>query len=162
VAGFGRNTVVAWTGLAWALVTLGCADGGADHLLLDRFFAASRLRDRTALARFSTVIFEPLGDGVVERFTVLGTTDPQPLTDVVLGQGAGEPLTVARLSLDVDVQDGVPVASATLVSREISVRAQVRAQRHDVRERIVLVTVQRGESRGQPERVGRWIVTGVR
>lgn len=34
------------------------------------FFAASRLRDLTALSRFATVVFEPKEQGTVSRFTI--------------------------------------------------------------------------------------------
>ena len=47
------------------------ASAASERALLDQFFAASRLRDRTALARFSTVVFEPRTDGIVEEFVVL-------------------------------------------------------------------------------------------
>src|SRR5207248_1357939 len=36
-----------------------------ERSILDEFFAASRLRDKTALAKFSTVTFEPLEQGIV-------------------------------------------------------------------------------------------------
>jgi hypothetical protein len=42
----------------------GCA-GGAERAVLDQFFAASRLRDLTALEKVSAVIFEPRQDGTV-------------------------------------------------------------------------------------------------
>ena len=55
-------------------VLTACLASGSDHQLLDRFFAASRLRDRTALARLATVVFEPARDGIVTDFSVLRTT----------------------------------------------------------------------------------------
>ena len=56
----------------------GCLQAGADHQLIDRFFAASRLRDRTALARLATVIFEPHTDGIVDEFTIVSDTASGP------------------------------------------------------------------------------------
>jgi len=46
-----------------------------ERSLLDEFFAASRLRDKTALAGFSTVTFEPLEQGIVVDYeiTAVGT-----------------------------------------------------------------------------------------
>jgi len=41
-----------------------CA-GGAEHAVLEQFFAASRLRDFNALEKVSSVIFEPRQDGTV-------------------------------------------------------------------------------------------------
>lgn len=46
----------------------GCAP--PEQPLLARFFEASRLRDKTQLEKFSTVIFEPRQDGIVRRFSV--------------------------------------------------------------------------------------------
>src|SRR5438045_7486515 len=42
--------------------------------LLERFFALSRLRDTTALQSLSTVVFEPREQGIVRRFTVVGSS----------------------------------------------------------------------------------------
>jgi hypothetical protein len=55
----------------------GCAPYGSEQLLLERFFALSRLRDRTALQRISTVVFEPRADGIVTDFSIIAVTqDP--------------------------------------------------------------------------------------
>lgn len=74
-----RRDFVTGAVVAWFLASSACAGTAADHQLLDRFFSASRLRDRTALARLSTVIFEPAIDGMVERFEVVSaaTLDAQ-------------------------------------------------------------------------------------
>ncbi|HEY6211858.1 MAG TPA: hypothetical protein VIW45_06215 [Vicinamibacterales bacterium] len=55
--------------LALALVASACA--GPEQPLLDRFFAASRLRDRTQLQAIATVVFEPRERGIVTKFTVV-------------------------------------------------------------------------------------------
>jgi hypothetical protein len=47
-----------------------CAKYGAEQLLLEQFFSASRLRDRTALQQLSTVIFEPAEQGTVVNFSI--------------------------------------------------------------------------------------------
>lgn len=60
---------------ALAMLTGACLTSGADHQLLDRFFAASRLRDRTALARLATVTFEPNIDGIVTGFSIESARD---------------------------------------------------------------------------------------
>ena len=51
------------------MLTSACA--GPERPLLDQFFAASRLRDRTALQSIATVIFEPRERGIVTTFDVL-------------------------------------------------------------------------------------------
>jgi len=57
------------------LFALSCAPHAAEQLLLEQFFSASRLRDRTALQPISTVIFEPRLDGTVTTFTVTSVVD---------------------------------------------------------------------------------------
>ena len=54
---------------AAALACAACA--GPERPLLERFFSASRLRDRTALGQISTTIFEPRERGIVRRFDIL-------------------------------------------------------------------------------------------
>lgn len=56
-------------------LTAACARHGAEQVLLDQFFNASRLRDRTALQRISTVILEPLEQGAVTTFTITNVVD---------------------------------------------------------------------------------------
>jgi len=56
-------------------LTAACAKFGAEQLLLERFFAASRLRDRTALQQISTVILEPLEQGTVASFAIVDAVD---------------------------------------------------------------------------------------
>jgi len=56
--------------LLLALMTA-CARHGAEQTLLDQFFNASRLRDRTALQQISTVVLEPLEQGAVTTFTII-------------------------------------------------------------------------------------------
>jgi len=46
----------------------------AEQPLLSQFFAQSRLRDRTALTDISTVIFEPMEDGIVTTFEITGVS----------------------------------------------------------------------------------------
>jgi len=55
-----------------ALVCVGCT--APEQPLLERFFATSRLRDKTALQAFSTVIFEPREQGIVRTFAVVGVS----------------------------------------------------------------------------------------
>jgi hypothetical protein len=52
-----------------AILLAGCAVT-AEQTLVGDFFAASRLRDLTALSRIGTVVFEPRQRGIVTTFTV--------------------------------------------------------------------------------------------
>jgi hypothetical protein len=47
------------------------ACAGPERPLLEEFFAASRLRDRTALQKISTTIFEPRERGIVRKFDIV-------------------------------------------------------------------------------------------
>jgi hypothetical protein len=60
--------------LVAAMIAAACAPG-REQLLLEQFFQASRLRDRTALQRIATVIFEPLEQGTVTDFTITAAVD---------------------------------------------------------------------------------------
>src|SRR5262245_43819113 len=59
--------------LSWFFLAV-CACAGCwnarEHALLDQFFAASRLRDLTALRNISSVVFEPREQGTVLSFAI--------------------------------------------------------------------------------------------
>ena len=59
-----------------ALTVAGCGGqiADSDRVLTRRFFAASRLRDLTALRNFSTVVFEPASDGIVTNLDIVAAT----------------------------------------------------------------------------------------
>ncbi len=61
-----RNATLA---VLLSLAAAACA--GPERPVLEEFFSASRLRDRTALQRIATVIFEPRERGIVTKFDVL-------------------------------------------------------------------------------------------
>lgn len=65
------------------LTALGCRQD-AERVLLSQFFAASRLRDLTALHKFSTVVFEPASDGIVSSFEILSISERDGSKEVVL------------------------------------------------------------------------------
>jgi hypothetical protein len=58
--------------VSWWLIAgmfSGCSNA-REHALLDQFFAASRLRDLTALRNVSSVVFEPREQGTVLSFEI--------------------------------------------------------------------------------------------
>jgi hypothetical protein len=59
-----------------ALLVLAAAScsGAAERTLIDQFFAASRLRDLTALHSIATFVFEPTTDGIVTSFEMLSVS----------------------------------------------------------------------------------------
>ena len=99
--------------LAIALVTLivpGCARD-TERALLSQFFAASRLRDLTALQKVATVVFEPVSDGIVTSFEILQTTavpgpDGMPRSELI------------SISAPVRLPDGRTVTKTLVVTLE--------------------------------------------
>jgi len=51
-------------------VTLQACSARPEQTIIGDFFAASRLRDLTALSRFATVVFEPHERGIVTTFII--------------------------------------------------------------------------------------------
>jgi hypothetical protein len=80
-----------------------------ERSVLDQFFAASRLRDKTALGRFSTVIFEPLEQGIIVDFKITTVTLEESnrkkviiTAPVTLPDGS-----VAQKTLEITLQRGI-------------------------------------------------------
>jgi hypothetical protein len=66
--------------LAVSLLTLAVVScsGAAERTLIAQFFAASRLRDLTALHGLATVLFEPTTDGIVTKFELVSVSSAEP------------------------------------------------------------------------------------
>jgi hypothetical protein len=92
--GYGRKAVPLLLG-----VVLWCATcAPAEQPLLEHFFDASRLRDKTELQKFSRVIFEPHEDGIVRAFTITSVGTERPMN--------GEAEKDVSISATVVVPDG--------------------------------------------------------
>jgi hypothetical protein len=63
-------------GCTTALLVTGCSNL-AEHQTLDKYFAASRLRDAVVLRTIATVAFEPRRDGMVQRLRVVSVGQDQ-------------------------------------------------------------------------------------
>ena len=74
-----RVVVVSWLFLA---VCVGCSNA-REHALLDQSFAASRLRDLTALRTVSNVVFEPREQGTVLGFEIKSVEEVSPGSKIV-------------------------------------------------------------------------------
>jgi hypothetical protein len=99
--------------LAIALMTLtgpGCATD-TERALLNQFFAASRLRDLTALRKIATVVFEPATDGTVTTFEILQMT-------AVPGPDGKSESEAISLSAPVRLPDGRTVTKTLVVTLE--------------------------------------------
>jgi hypothetical protein len=134
-----------------------CSDG-AERVALERFFEASRLRDLTALHAISTVVFEPLADGIVTRFTItnVGTAERKPLNP------SSSDLAIAERSTaggphSIDVSH----SGAELISEEVTLSAPVKLPNGYTADKKLKIILQRAVVKGDREVVGRWIVTGI-
>lgn len=96
------------------LVAVSC-QGRAERALLDRFFDASRLRDKTLLSSFATVIFEPLEDGIVTTFEIVRISPEE-------ASGAGE---------------------SAILTKQVTIEAPVRQPDGRTVEKRIVVTIER-------------------
>jgi hypothetical protein len=55
----------------------------AERALVDQFFAASRLRDKTAAQSIATVFLDPKDEGLVRQFTISSVTPEEQSGGVV-------------------------------------------------------------------------------
>jgi hypothetical protein len=94
--------------LAAAFAVAACAR--PEQPLLDRFFGASRLRDRTALQAVSTVVFEPREQGIVRTFEVTDVTGER-----VAAATTGKDVTVEAV---VVLPDGRTVQKTLVITME--------------------------------------------
>jgi hypothetical protein len=155
---FGVRAAIAAALIACAAWT--CASTG-DRLLLERFFFTSRLRDRTALARLATVVFEPNVDGMVVRFDI--ETSTRARAGGSSGLDDRDARRLAELSL-ANPLDPIDVTHTVLrfSERDVTVRADVRLPDGLPGSRTITVTLRRASVSAPLRREGRWIVTGFR
>lgn len=121
--------------------------------ILARFFGASRLRDRTALGRVATTIFEPRTDGIVRRFEIARVG---PLSR---RRSTSADADVAARSLDDAGPGANPDRATELETEEIQVTAPVEMPDGATVNKTLDVTLQRAIA---ADATGHWIVTAVR
>jgi hypothetical protein len=102
------------TVLLAACLAQACSAGPEQTIIAD-FFAASRLRDLTALSRFATVVFEPREQGTVTTFTIRN----------VSAERAAGPDRVKEVTIDAPVHrpDGSIVETVFVVRLQLHARA---------------------------------------
>ena len=103
-----RLTIPLLTLLTLAPAACSSAD---ERILLNQFFAASRLRDLTALRNVATVVFEPATDGIVTGFELLDVT----VTRASRAQALAEEVSIAA---PVRLPDGTTVEKTFVVTME--------------------------------------------
>jgi hypothetical protein len=139
------------------MLSIACSHG-SEQVILDEFFDASRLRDRTALQVFATVAFEPHLQGMVTRFAIarVGPEEHRPLSTLPSEIG------IAALSVD-DPRHPIDVRQSTgeMISKGLTVLAPVRLPSGQVAQQTMNIILQRAILKREREVVGRWIVTGI-
>ena len=86
-----HNRKIAATVLLMTVGLTACA--APEQPLLEQFFAASRLRDTTALQPIATVVFEPLKQGIVRIFRI-STMTPERVNGGMVTKDVGVTATV--------------------------------------------------------------------
>jgi hypothetical protein len=121
------------------LAALGCSLPPEQTIIRD-FFAASRLRDLTALSRFATVVFEPRERGTVPEFTIRSVSDERREGDMRV-----KDVTIVA---SVNAPDGRVIEKPFVVTLQRPTRTASSAPAG-------------AGSRTTPDLYGGWIVTGV-
>ncbi len=99
------------TAIALSLVMLTGCGPVAERTLIEQFFAASRLRDLTALSKFSTVVFEPNRDGIVTSFEITQVSAQKSGTEVLLSASVKRPDgRIVRKNFLVTIEGGLVTA----------------------------------------------------
>jgi hypothetical protein len=145
-----------------ALTAVNCSTA-SERALLDQFFVASRLRDRTALARFATVVFEPLTDGIVAEFIVQVVTPEREVAARPAPDRPAVPASERERAISLSLADPTDPVDWTslptvLVEKDVTVSARLgRADGTETTQSIV-VTLRRARVIDGAARSGRWIV----
>lgn len=142
-------------GTLCTLCLLACAVSSEEQVLT-RFFEASRALDGTRLYRLGTVIFNPRVDGSVQTFSIAERRPDErgPLVDSRREQ--------ARRSLIAASGEDVDLAgkSVEMITRQITLAANLRTPDGTVRPALLLVTLERAIATVSGSVVeGQWIVT---
>jgi hypothetical protein len=122
------------------LATLACSVPPEQTIVSD-FFAASRLRDLTALSRFATVVFEPRERGTVTGFTIRSVTAERRVGDMRV-----KDVTIVAA---VNQPDGRVVEAALVVTLQRVASVASSAPPATIDKKV-------------PDLYGGWIVTGVK
>jgi hypothetical protein len=96
------------------LTLLGCS-AAAEQRQLTRFFAASRLRDLTALREVATVVFEPVVDGVVTSFDIVDIAEARDAGGRVLSKDRSKVVSIAA---PVRLPDGQTVVKTLAITMQ--------------------------------------------
>jgi hypothetical protein len=137
------------------LCLLACAVSSEEQVLT-RFFEASRALDSTRLHNLGIVIFNPRVDGSVQTFSIAQRRPDErgPLVDSRREQARRS--LIAASGEDVDLGG----KSVEMITRQVTIDANVRTPDGAVRPAVLLVTLERAIATVSGSVVeGQWIVT---
>jgi hypothetical protein len=112
-----KDRALGAVGASLLALLLAACTGRSEQLILEQFFSASRLRDRTALQHVSTITFEPRDQGIVTEFEITGVTSET---------------NGARVSKNVSIRAHVKLPSGQVVERKLAITMQYADQRWTV------------------------------
>lgn len=78
----GRLRIGALFALAGPVIFVACGHA-SEKALIERFFATSRLRDRTAVQSVATVFFDPKDQGLVRQFVITNVAPEEQSRGIV-------------------------------------------------------------------------------
>ena len=143
-----------------ALAVASCSHA-AERPILNEFFAASRLRDMTALRKLSTATFEPTSQGIITSFEIIAVGPDQHSFETA--RTLASKSSLVELSVDT-LRHRVELKQydGDLVTKEVTISAPVKLPNGQTAQKTLIVAMQRAILKGDKEIVGRWIITGVK
>jgi hypothetical protein len=156
-----------------AAAMLVACSSASEQPILTQFFGASRLRDKTTLAGFAAVAFEPNTDGIVtsfditsvspERRTPLASKPRAPAHDDANGTHASETVVVDKSINSGPEHVDIAKYDGELVAKDVTVSAPVKLPGGQTVRKSLVITMERAILRGDTGDVnGRWIVTAIK
>lgn len=113
-----------------SLTALAACSGGSEQPVLTQYFTASRLRDNTTLAGFSTVAFEPNTNGIITSFKITNVSPEQrkPLPLKALAQAQeqakAEDAAYSKRKEEFVAQDGEAVERVAKAGRDAKLKGK--------------------------------------
>jgi hypothetical protein len=146
-----------------SVLAAACSSSSPDQQLLLDFFRAARLHDTTTLANIAAVSFDPRTAGSVQQFTITGIGSEQRVSEPVPRPAAERAVAVSSLTPpgrpDVDLSS----LNVSLVTRQVSVSAQLRTPDGQTVPRTLLFTFERAVGTRNGSTVeGRWMIRGLK
>jgi hypothetical protein len=116
-----KAVLKACTAGLYMIAAIAACAGAAEQPVVEKFFAASRLHDRTALADVATVSIDPIVDGAVTDFKILHIdreqTNEMVTVDATMHLANGT-FARRRVVLTLKRQDGKLMVTGVMLGRD--------------------------------------------